>query len=111
QLLRLDADVLLPRSFFLGVLLDPGFEALARGGVAAGEFDAGYVAVANAYLGIAVLGKEPYHAIGKRLSIAAAIEDVAFDAGAILESQGDVAAIVEGFFEGGADLVIRGQRG
>jgi hypothetical protein len=39
----------------------------------------------------------------------AAVEDVAFDFGAIFAGEGDVAAVVEGFFQGDADFFVGGE--
>src|SRR5665213_2902485 len=56
QFFRLKSDVLFPRGFFLGVFLHPGLKALAGGGIAAGEFNAGDLAIGHRNLAILVFG-------------------------------------------------------
>ena len=56
---RLPGDVLLASGFFFGVFLHPGFPALARSGVAAGEGEAGNVNVRNRDFLARVLRVEP----------------------------------------------------
>src|SRR4051794_10917975 len=70
QLLRLNADILLPCRLFLVVLFHPRFKALARGGIPASEFQAGDVAVGNLKLLVAILGEKPHITTGQFLGFA-----------------------------------------
>src|SRR2546421_10138033 len=71
QLLRLDPDVLLAGGLLLLVLFDPGFPAFAGGGVAAGELEAGDVAVTDGALLFVRPWEEPGHAVVESRGIAA----------------------------------------
>src|SRR4051794_21498879 len=92
QLLRRDADVLLPRGLLLVVLLDPRLPALAGGGVAAGEGELGDVGVADAHLLVLVLRDQPDNGIIERLA-GAAIEEVTLAGVAVLERDRHIAAV------------------
>ena len=111
QRLGIDADVLFAGCFFLVVPLHPGFEAFARGSVFAGEGDGGDFVVAD----LALLGRIFRHqarvAVRKVVTFAAAIEEIAFDGLAVFQREGEVAAVVECFFESLTNFCVGGESG
>ena len=103
KLLGLDLDVLFARCFLLEVLLHPRGPALPGGGIAAGELESGNVGIGDGNLCAVVFRHNSNEGIGQRRT-GSAIENVPFHAAAVLASDGDVAAIVKGFFESAAQF-------
>ncbi len=66
QRFGMQAQVLVPASLFLRVLLHPGFPAPARGRVASSESQGTDIGVGNRYLFIRIPGIEPDHGILQR---------------------------------------------
>jgi hypothetical protein len=56
QFFRFEADVLFAGGLLFLVFFDPGFKAFAGGGVAAGEFEAGDIAIGDGDFFVAVFG-------------------------------------------------------
>src|SRR5579864_7776015 len=108
QRFRLQGDVLFACGFLFLILLHPGLPAFACGSVFAGEGKRGDVGVRNRNFLIARFRIEADDRIGERFA-RAAIEDVAFELLAVLQRDGYVAAIIEGFFECEASLFVSGQ--
>ena len=81
------------------VSLYPGFPTLACGGVAAGKDEGGDIRIGDFQASATVFGQNA-NKRGLQRAASDAIEDVTFKLGAVLFCQGDVAAIVECFFEG-----------
>jgi hypothetical protein len=106
-----DANVLFAGSLLLVVLLHPGGEAFPGGGVASRERERGDFAVAHGEFSRLVFRHQANDAIRELRAAHFAVEDVAFDPAAIFQREGDVAAVVECFFEGGANFRLRGGGG
>ncbi len=105
QGLGLEGDVGFAGGFLCGVFFHPGFPALARGGVASGEGEGGDVGVGDGDFFVGSLWEEANYGIFQR-GRGAAVEEVAFDFAAVFASDGDVATVVEGLFEGDADFFV-----
>ena len=103
-----EGDVGLAGGFLDGVLFHPGFPAFAGGGVATGESESGDVGVGDGEFFVRVLGKKANDGIFQRGS-GAAVEEIAFDFRSVFAGDGDVAAVVEGFFESDADFFVGGE--
>src|SRR5579872_5334487 len=103
-------DVLFAGCFLLGVFLHPGFPALSRGGVAAGEGQCGDIRISDGNLLVLIFRKEANQRLVQCRS-GTAVKKIAFDGGAIFAGDGDVAAIVESLLQRNANLFITGQRG
>ncbi len=95
--------------FFLGVFFHPGFPAFAGGSVAAGEGEGGDVGVRDGGFFVGVFRVEADHRVLQRFR-GAAVEEVALDFGSVFAGDGDVSAVVEGFFEGLAKVFFVGER-
>ena len=102
-----EGDVGFAGGFFLGVFFHPGFPAFAGGGVAAGEGESGDVGVGDGDFFVGVFREEADDGIFQRGG-GAAVEEIAFDFRSVFAGDGYVAAVVEGFFEGGADFFFGG---
>ena len=108
QRFRLQRNILFAGGFFLRVFLHPCLPAFPGGGVATGERQSGNVGVADGDFFVRIPGVEPDGGIFQRGG-RAAIEEIAFDSGAIFAGDGDVAAIVESLFQRDADFVVAGE--
>src|SRR5437868_5235629 len=94
ELFGLDADVLLARLALLPIFSHPGFVALTRSGIAAAEGERGDIGIRNIQLLIRVRGIDAHQRVGES-GAGTAVEDVAFDFLATLQSDGNIAAIIE----------------
>src|SRR5262249_45689494 len=110
QILRLYPYILLARRSLLPVLAHPRFPALARRGIPAAEGQRRDLRVRNRNFLRGVLGVEPDDGFGQSLA-GTAIEDVYLDPATVLAGNGYIAAIVESFFQGLAQLFFAGHRG
>ena len=97
QRFGVEAEVFLAAGFFLGVLFHPSFPGFAGGCVASGEGEGGDVGVGDRNFLVGVLWVEADLRVCERFS-GAAVEEVAFDFGSVFAGDGDVSAVVEGFF-------------
>src|SRR3954462_13213466 len=96
ELFGFDGDVLFAGGALFPVLAHPGFEAFAGRGIAASERERSDVGESDRDLFVPVPWKEADGAVSEGFA-GAAIEDVALDLRAVLQRDGDVAAVVEGF--------------
>src|SRR4051812_14465033 len=103
ELLGFDADVLFACLTLFPVLAHPGFVTLACGSVASAECERGDIGIWDIQLLVRIRGIDAHQRIGKRLA-GSPIEDISLYLLAVLQSDGDVAAIVECFFERDAGL-------
>ena len=108
QLFGLDADVLLAGLALLPVFAHPSFVTFAGCGIASAEGEGGDIGVRDIQLLIRVRGIDADERIGKRCS-GATIENVAINLLAVFQSDGNIAAVIECFFERDASLFFRGE--
>src|SRR5215469_12196958 len=87
-----DTDVRFAGGFLFPVLLDPGFEALAGGGVFPGEGQGGDVGVGNADFVRTTLGDHADVTTSQRGRFAAPVEDVAFQFFPVLQRDAEIPA-------------------
>ena len=106
----MEAQVFFAGGFFLGVFFHPGFPGFAGGSVASGEGQGGDVGVGDGNFFVGILRVQADLGIFQRGG-GAAVEEVAFDLGSVFAGDGDVAAVVEGFFEGLAEFFFGGEGG
>jgi hypothetical protein len=108
QGLGFERDVGFAGSFFRRVFFHPGFPAFSSSGVASGEGERCDIGVEDGDFFVRVFGVETDQGILERRR-GAAVEEIAFDFGAIFAGDSYVAAVVEGFFEGDADFFVGGE--
>src|SRR3954466_4609427 len=108
ELLGLNADVLFAGLTLLPVLAHPRFVTLAGGSIATAEGERGDIGVRDIQLLVRIRRIDTNHGVRKRFA-GAAIENVSVDFVAVLQSDGNVAAVVECFFERFAGLFLRSE--
>ena len=96
--LGVEGNIFFPSGFLLRVSFHPGFPAFSGGCIATGEGECRDIGVGDGYFFVRVLGEETDDRISESAS-AAAVKEVTFDFASVFAGDGNVAAIVEGFFE------------
>src|SRR5207253_7158628 len=76
EFFRLQTDVLLAGGFLFPVFLDPGFKALAGGGVFSRELEPRDLIVLDRNFFRGIFWKQPHATFAKRLSVAGAVENI-----------------------------------
>src|ERR1035437_8590609 len=108
QRFRMQAQVLLARSFLLRVLFHPGFPTPARRGVAPRELEGSDIRVGDGQLFVRILRVEADQRLSQRLR-RSPVEQVAFDLRPILARDRHVPAIVKRLFQRDPKLFFASQ--
>src|SRR5437899_3472144 len=108
QGLRLEAGLTIARSLLIPILPHPGFPTLAGSGVAPRKGQRSDLRIRNFCALIGIFWQKSHERIAKS-GAGHPIKDVAFEFAAIPACNRNIAAIVERFFEGFAQIVLAGK--